>query len=118
VFLQVFEDVFNKACQSEGSNVVLIPNGTYMLGPVMFSGPCKGPMTFFITGALIAHTDVASYVDRYSWITFYRIDRLVVRGGGSLDGQGPSAWGHNTCSKSKNCNPLPSVSVLDSTSQS
>lgn len=119
VFLQVFQKVFNKACQSEGYNSVLIPDGKYMLGPVQFSGPCKGPMAFVIKGALISHTDVGSYGSRlYHWITFNSIDRLVVGGGGSLDGRGPSAWAHNTCSKSKNCVPLPSVSVLDSTCKS
>lgn len=118
-FLQVFQNVFDKACQSEGYSSVLIPDGKYMLGPVLFAGPCKGPMALVIKGALISHIDVGSYGNRlFHWITFYSIDRLVVGGGGSLDGRGPSAWAHNTCSKSKSCNPLPSVSVLDSTCQS
>lgn len=86
-----------------------------MLRPVLFEGPCKGPMAVLIKGALIAHIDLASYVSSYHWITFNHIDRLVVGGGGLLDGQGPSAWGHNSCSKSKYCLPLPSVSLLDST---
>ncbi|KAE8125440.1 hypothetical protein FH972_020247 [Carpinus fangiana] len=106
---KVFQNVFDKACQSEGYSSVLIPDGKYMLGPVLFAGPCKGPIELVINGALISDTDVGSYGNKlFHWITFYRIDRLAVVGGGSLDGRGPSAWPHNTCSKSKSCNPLPS----------
>ncbi|KAM3744093.1 hypothetical protein ACB098_06G026100 [Castanea mollissima] len=104
---KVFESAFNKACQSEGKNVVLIPQGTYMLQPIVLKGPCKGQVEFQIIGTLKAPTDKASTINVDHWITFQYIDQLILSGGGKLDGQGPSAWEDNTCSKDPNCKSLP-----------
>ncbi|KAK4575935.1 hypothetical protein RGQ29_026767 [Quercus rubra] len=104
---EVFQNVFNKACQSEGRNVVLIPRGTYMLAPIVLKGPCKGQVEFHIIGTLKALIDETSTIDINHWITFQYVDRLVLSGGGKLDGQGPSAWDDNTCSKNPNCKALP-----------
>ncbi|KAL0000679.1 hypothetical protein SO802_014460 [Lithocarpus litseifolius] len=104
---KVFENVFNKACQSEGKNIVLIPRGTYMLRPIVLKGPCKGQVEFQIIGTLLAPTDKASTINVDHWITFQYIDQLIIGGGGKLDGQGPSAWDDNTCSKDPNCKSLP-----------
>ncbi|KAK4575932.1 hypothetical protein RGQ29_026764 [Quercus rubra] len=104
---KVFENVFNKACQSEGRNLMLIPRGTYMLGPIVFKGPCKGQVEIQIIGTLKALTNKVSTINVNHWITFQYIDRLVLRGGGKLDGQGASAWDDNTCSKNPNCRALP-----------
>ena len=81
-----------------------------MLGPIVLKGPCKGQVEFQIIGTLKALTDKASTINVNYWITFQYIDRLVLRGGGKLDGLGPSAWDDNTCSKDPNCNALPIVS--------
>ncbi|GMY31970.1 sodium/hydrogen exchanger 4 [Fagus crenata] len=104
---KVFENVFQKACQSEGMNVVLIPQGTYLLYPIILKGPCKGQVEFQIKGTLKASTDKAHTINVNHWITFQYIDQLVLSGGGTLDGQGTSAWDDNTCSKDPNCKSLP-----------
>ena len=81
-----------------------------MLAPIVLKGPCKGPVEFHIIGTLKALIDETSTVDINHWITFQYVDRLVLSGGGKLDGQGPSAWDDNTCSKDPNCKSLPIVS--------
>ncbi|KAL4618939.1 hypothetical protein ACB092_06G047500 [Castanea dentata] len=110
---KVFENVFNKACQSEGRNLVSIPRGTYMLGPIVLKGLCKGQVEFQIIGTLKALTDKTSTINVNHWITFQNIDRLVLGGGGKLDGLGPSAWDDNTCSKDPNCKALPILLRFD-----
>ncbi|KAM3696263.1 hypothetical protein ACB098_06G026000 [Castanea mollissima] len=104
---KVFEYVFNKACQSEGINLVLIPRGTYLLWPIVLNGPCNGLLEFVIIGTLKAPTDKAFSINVDHWITFQHIDGLIITGGGKLDGQGPSAWNENNCSKDPNCKTLP-----------
>uniref|UniRef100_A0A7N2MAT0 Polygalacturonase n=1 Tax=Quercus lobata TaxID=97700 RepID=A0A7N2MAT0_QUELO len=106
---KVFENVFNKACQSEGRNLMLIPRGTYMLGPIVLKEPCKGQVEIQIIGTLKALTNKVSTINVNHWITFQYIDRLVLRGGGKLDGQGASAWDDNTCIKNPNCKALPII---------
>ncbi|XP_050248571.1 exopolygalacturonase-like [Quercus robur] len=110
---KVFEYVFNKACQSEGINLVLIPRGTYMLWPIMLKGPCKGQVEFQIKGTLKAPTDKASTVNVYYWIAFQYIDQLILTGGGKLDGQGLAAWNVYTCNVDPNCKALPISLRLD-----
>lgn len=82
-----------------------------MVKPVIFSGPCNGTMVFVNMGVIKAPTDTAS-LDAYQWIKFQYIERLIVTGRGSFDGQGPSAWSYNQCSKSAQCKTLPIVSFL------
>ena len=91
-------------------NVVLIPKGTYLLYPIILKGPCKGQVEFQIKGTLKASIDKAHTINVDHWITFQYIDQLVLSGGGTLDGQGASAWDDNTCSKDPNCKSLPIVS--------
>lgn len=108
--LQVFEYVFNIACQSKGINLVLIPWGIYLLRPIVLNGPCNGLLEFVIIGTLKAPTDKVFSINVDNWITFQHIDGLIITGGGKLDGQGPSAWNENNCSKDPNCKTLPIVS--------
>lgn len=90
--------------------MVLIPKGTFFLNPIVLKGPCKGQTKFTIQGDLKAPIEQQFPADIGYWIAFQYVNRLVIDGGGSLDGQGPSAWPYNTCSKSSHCNELPTVS--------
>ena len=73
-----------------------------MLGPIVLKGPC--------IETLKALTDKTSTINVNHWNTFQYIDRLVLGGGGKLDGLGPSTWDDNICSKDPNCKALPIVS--------
>ncbi|GLU23861.1 hypothetical protein SLE2022_398370 [Rubroshorea leprosula] len=108
---KAFMAAWNQACNLLGENGVLIPAGVFLLRPVVFRGPCKGPVVFQIRGVLKAPTDKASLLDH--WISFQYIDQLMINGGGSLDGEGASAWPLNNCSKDPNCSPLPVSMRLD-----
>lgn len=85
-----------------------MPTGTYKLGPVGFFGPCKGITGFLIQGVVVAPDDPAQFTDQ--WIMFKYVDQLLVRGGGTLDGQGASAWPLNDCKTNPHCKQLPAVS--------
>lgn len=82
-----------------------------MLDPVEFTGPCKGPVDFVISGILKASTH-NSKVFTTKWINFQYVDKLTITGGGTLDGQGAVSWGLNDCDKNSNCQSLPIVSPL------
>ncbi|KAK3423883.1 hypothetical protein EUGRSUZ_F00633 [Eucalyptus grandis] len=82
-------DVWKGACRSKGTNVIVIPSGTYLLGPVVLTGPCNGAIEFQIKGTLRASNSPQLGIDH--WITFRFIDRLRITGG-VLDGQGAASW--------------------------
>ncbi|KAK3423882.1 hypothetical protein EUGRSUZ_F00632 [Eucalyptus grandis] len=103
-------DVWNGACRSKGTNVIVIPSGTYLLGPVVLTGPCNGAIAFLIKGALRASNSPQLGIDH--WITFRFIDRLTITGG-VLDGQGAASWPYNDCSKNPNCKALPVTMRFD-----
>ncbi|KAK1583042.1 hypothetical protein Q3G72_020519 [Acer saccharum] len=73
---------------------------------MVFSGSCKGPINFNLQGDLVAPTGAAS-LEIELWISFQYIDQLTINGGGSLDGQGPSAWPFNKYDNNPLGKPLP-----------
>lgn len=111
IHFQALLRAWKDGCEWDGKAVVLIPYGIYMLDPVEFSGPCKGPLDFVIRGILKAPTH-KSKIFTTKWINFQYVDQLTITGGGTLDGQGSSSWGFNDCNKNSNCPPLPTVSPL------
>ncbi|PQM43241.1 exopolygalacturonase-like [Prunus yedoensis var. nudiflora] len=103
---QAFLKAWSDACQWNGKSGVVVPQGTFKLYPVIFSGPCNGPIAFVIRGTLKATTDPSSF-SAHSWINFRYVDELKVSGGGTLDGQGASAWHLNNCKSNPQCQALP-----------
>ena len=100
---------WKSACTVAGSKVV-ISVGTYKLGSVTLLGPCKGAIEFNLQGTLHAPSDVASFNGKDFWVSFQRIDSLIVSGGGVFDGKGQMAWQQNNCGEKYNCKILPIVS--------
>ncbi|KAL5737514.1 hypothetical protein ACOSP7_030275 [Xanthoceras sorbifolium] len=103
---KAFYNTWNQTCQFRGRSLVMVPEGKFLVGPMVLTGPCNGPIDIHLQGDLVAPTDQAS-LDLDHWISFRYIDRLTINGGGTFDGQGPSAWPQNTCDKDPNCKPLP-----------
>ncbi|KAG9440429.1 hypothetical protein H6P81_020594 [Aristolochia fimbriata] len=95
------------ACEWQGTSRVLVPAGTYLVGPVVLQGPCRGPMVFQVDG-----TVKAPYLDRFrsnqNWFEFQHVDGLTVTGAGRFDGQGAQAWPYNRCASNYGCRTLPS----------
>lgn len=74
-------------------------------------GPCKSsPITFKLEGTIEANHD-PSRTPMGEWITFEYVDKLIVTGGGTLDGKGNKAWLQNDCHKTSSCKKLPYVST-------
>ncbi|KAD4888887.1 hypothetical protein E3N88_20960 [Mikania micrantha] len=107
-----FLRAWNDACDRAGGGRVLVPKGTYMLGSVVFVGPCNGPVKFVIEGSL----EASSYPSKFfidHWIAFKYVDRLTVGGGGYLLGHGGAAWHYNDCATNRRCRPLPVTMRFD-----
>ncbi|WOK98016.1 hypothetical protein Cni_G06724 [Canna indica] len=106
---KAFEEAWNAACSTKGKPRIFIPKGQYLVGPLMFKGPCKSGMVLKVKGQVVASTNLNIY--KMNWIEFQYIDGLVISGGGRFNGQGASAWPHNECKKKRNCK-VPPMSLV------
>ncbi|KAL9245179.1 hypothetical protein vseg_018858 [Gypsophila vaccaria] len=101
---------WKEACGSPTASKVLIPQGTYQLRAVKFTGPCKSPVTIEILGNFKAPADPAQFRGEDSWVKVERLDGITItaaKGAGVFDGQGGVAWKQNDCSKTGKCDSLP-----------
>ncbi|KAF9622494.1 hypothetical protein IFM89_031898 [Coptis chinensis] len=99
-----FQLAWQAACGASGSPKLLIPPGTYLVGPIEFTGPCSNAYS----GNLIATTNLAQYGKGDYWILFSWVNGLnFIGAGGTFDGQGASAWPKNQCSTRRDCVRLP-----------
>ncbi|XP_020086093.1 uncharacterized protein LOC109708688 [Ananas comosus] len=107
-----FLAAWKAACNFDGTSRLLIPNGTFNLGPVEFRGPCKNNIapSVEIKGSLQAPLEFDDFPDS-SWIKFNGLDKLAVTGGGTLDGQGARAWSKNKCDDGQSCDLAPTVRI-------
>jgi galacturan 1,4-alpha-galacturonidase len=94
----------------------VIPKGTFLVGPIVFKGPCvSNPSpSVQIIGQLKAPSSLATFSGP-SWIEFNDLHELVLNGSGIVDGQGADAWNNKTCNKEKKCKNLPMVMYSKST---
>lgn len=106
---KAFTAAWKEACQSKGRVHLIIPRGTYMVGPLRFSGPCLNvwSLSLRVKGYLKATTVLSKYEYGGGWIEFAWMEGLTLTGGGTFDGQGAKAWPHNNCSEDSNCKLLP-----------
>ncbi|KAL5562311.1 hypothetical protein UlMin_032058 [Ulmus minor] len=106
---QAFMAAWKEACQSTGRIKLVIPKGTYLLGPVEFRGPCQNASSIYVhmKGYLKASTDLFKYESGGGWIVFQWVDGLTLAGGGTFDGRGAQAWPYNNCRINSNCKLLP-----------
>ncbi|KAL4181928.1 hypothetical protein AMTRI_Chr12g273520 [Amborella trichopoda] len=105
---EAFDAAWKAACEWKGPSRLVIPEGTFLVGPVLFKGPCPSasPMVVQVKGKVKASTEMSKYPSD-DWIVFQYVDGLVVTGGGTFDGQGPFAWSLNECPKKAHCKLLP-----------
>lgn len=97
---QQFQRTWTAVCQWPGKARMVIPQGRFLVGPLVFTGPCRNrePIVVQIKGTLLSASpdqldDFPMDVD--NWVQFYDINGLIVIGGGTLDGQGASFWSHS-----------------------
>lgn len=110
---QAFIRAWNAACMSNTQATLLIPPGIYLLGEIVFQGPCKSqlPITVLLQGTLQAVSDASAYSGD-GWISFEQVNGLVVTGGGTIDGRGQALWQYNDCKTNPSCILLPAVSIF------
>ncbi|KAI4331022.1 hypothetical protein MLD38_029252 [Melastoma candidum] len=103
---QALATAWKEACASPGLSKLVIPGGTYRLGEVVLSGPCKGPVVLQVDATLVAPVN-HNEIKGGGWVTVQNVDQFTLTGSGTFDGQGQYAWTKNDCSKTWNCLSLP-----------
>jgi galacturan 1,4-alpha-galacturonidase len=98
--LQAVMEAWTSACAATGSATLLIPTCDYLVGPLGFTGPCKGDITIQVEGTLLGSNDLAKY--KASWIEVTRVNNIVITGSGTVDGQGKAVY-------TKDCKAMPNV---------
>ncbi|KAL6621266.1 hypothetical protein ACP70R_033698 [Stipagrostis hirtigluma subsp. patula] len=104
---------WKSACEAVGGGTVLVPKGSFLVGPLDLKGPCKGEMTFQVDGTLLGSNDLSKYVA--SWIEIKSVDKISITGSGTLDGQGTAVYKKDDGGKAwdpKARKPLPNSLVL------
>ena len=109
---QAFMTTWIAACRNTvGPAKFLIPQRTFLVGPVTFAGPCKSfPITLENQGTVKATTDVSAYSSP-EWFSIEDITGFILTGSGVFDGQGLSVWPYNDCKKNNLCQILPIVTI-------
>lgn len=101
------------ACNFKESSIFLIPEGTFFLNEVSFSGPCFNDLSpkVLILGTLVAPTNLTADV----WIRFDSLRHLTLTGGNGsaiLDGQGAETWSSGSdCRHRLTCDMFTTVSI-------
>ncbi|KAK9146173.1 hypothetical protein Sjap_006076 [Stephania japonica] len=90
-----FLSAWPSACTSDAATSVLVPNGSYLLTRVVFSGQYKNTVTFQIDGTLVAPTEYGTD----NWITFDGVSGVTILGS-TPDGQGAGLWACKNAGKS------------------
>lgn len=105
-------DAWLAACNNPTPAKVVIPEGEFLTGPVVFQGPCKAkPITVEVLGTVRATTDISEYTSG-EWFMFEYIDGLILTGTGTFHGSGETAWQYNNCANNNRCQMLPTVSTI------
>ncbi|KAJ8761533.1 hypothetical protein K2173_001668 [Erythroxylum novogranatense] len=96
-----FKKAWTEACASTTPSTIVIPPGTYMLGKIELTGPCKAPIELQVQGTVKAPTDPSLLGE--GWVNIRYLDQFTMSGNGVFDGQGPVAWQQNNCHENPNC---------------
>ncbi|XVE65582.1 hypothetical protein DITRI_Ditri08aG0011500 [Diplodiscus trichospermus] len=106
-----FIRTFKAACNSQGNAMMVIPEGNFLTGPVLFSGPCtSSSLIIQANGNVTAQGDLSYYKggsDTTDWITLQSLKGVTVTGKGAFHGRGAEAWKYNNCAGNSVCDRLP-----------
>lgn len=103
---KAFVSAWEAACNTEGSTMIVVPKGRYLLNPINFDGSdCKSnDITFDIDGTIVAPLDYRVLGAGDRWVGFERVSGVTITGRGTFDGKGTSLW---DCKKGKNGDKCP-----------
>uniref|UniRef100_A0A2C9W3N9 Pectate lyase superfamily protein domain-containing protein n=1 Tax=Manihot esculenta TaxID=3983 RepID=A0A2C9W3N9_MANES len=91
---KAFLQAWKALCEAEedeygGMPMLQIPDGTFLLKPLQFQGPCvSNSIHIQLLGKILA----PSTIKRKWWILFTEVNGLILDGSGSIDGQGSLWW--------------------------
>ncbi|EEF45582.1 Exopolygalacturonase precursor, putative [Ricinus communis] len=108
---KAFLATWEAACRNAGNSTFYIPEGTYIVGPISFSGPCYKNQSpeVKIEGTLVAPSSLNSFLNS-EWIEYKNLNGLVLTGRTrvtNFDGQGAvEAWKQISCWSSRECKVL------------
>ncbi|KDP23351.1 hypothetical protein JCGZ_23184 [Jatropha curcas] len=93
---QAFKMAWDAACSQTAFSVLLAPAGySFLIFPTIFAGPCKGGLVFQIDGTIIPPDGPESWpknASKRNWLIFYKINEMLMQGGGVIDGKGEKWW--------------------------
>ncbi|KAK9288232.1 hypothetical protein L1049_016681 [Liquidambar formosana] len=97
---QSFLKAWALACSSVKPATINVPQGRFLIKPVVFRGPCKNSITLQLQGTIVAPSDYRALGNSGYWILFISVDRVSVYGG-TLDAKAADFWACRTAGK--NC---------------
>ncbi|KAL6573426.1 hypothetical protein OROHE_001885 [Orobanche hederae] len=86
-----FHRAWTAACASARPASVSVPRGTFLVGPLTFTGPCRNRILFEISGTIVAPDNYNVIGNSAFWILFHKVSRLTVVGG-TIDAKGSKFW--------------------------
>ncbi|KAK1420980.1 hypothetical protein QVD17_22992 [Tagetes erecta] len=94
---KAFKYAWRNACNAEthSAKVIVPEEGTFLLKPLMFHGPCKPQFIhFIISGTIVASGSPKTWdgLDSSQWIAFKNVTGLNMYGSGLLEGHGIHWW--------------------------
>ncbi|XP_038697751.1 polygalacturonase-like [Tripterygium wilfordii] len=107
---QAFVKAWKAVCSSKAA-ILVVPEKTYRLRPITFSGPCQSDVILQVYGTIEASDNRGDYTeDPRHWLVFDSVENLLVQGGGTINGNG-NIWWQNSCkiNKSLPCKDAPTA---------
>ncbi|OWM84790.1 hypothetical protein CDL15_Pgr027577 [Punica granatum] len=102
-----FSKAWSAACRSTVPATIYVPRGKFLLGAIVFRGPCRSRVTFRMYGTLLASSNYWSLGNSNDWILFQYVNRLSIHGG-TLNAQGATYW---ACRRSGKSCPTPAKTI-------
>ncbi|CAN1249984.1 Probable polygalacturonase At1g80170 [Linum perenne] len=101
---QALGDAWEIACSSPKRSRIVVPAGTYLVHPIVMSGPCKSKITFSIFGTIVAPQDPQAWrgMNHRRWLYFAKVNHLRLQGGGTINGMGRQWWANSCKTHKKN----------------
>lgn len=97
---QAFMGAWQEACQVEGAIFEVPQYFTFVIHPVVFSGPCAPNILFQVEGTIVAAESMSKSKNLLQWINFSKLHSMQLQGPGLFDGKG-APWWSNRLSKGK-----------------
>ncbi|KAM0937637.1 putative endo-polygalacturonase [Dioscorea sansibarensis] len=99
---KAFEKAWEMVCKSLIKAVLVVPDKNYLVKPIVFSGPCLSSIQVEIKGTIEAPSHASDWNGKNirHWIVFDGVKDLIVKGGGTIDGNGENWW-KNSCKVNK-----------------